>query len=280
MSREIENAIEETINTGYDFKLGTYLSDGWGNCKSAILPNWGFMTLALIISIIVGITPFIGIFVLIGYIFPALTAGIFYYIHYASTGENTFGNFFKGFLNANIIGYFWLIILVSIVISTPSIIYSYSLGLYDPIIKMYELVDSGTLEQNKLFSLAQELERLQGNQGILYKIVYYSTLIASTTFSISQFIGFPILVSSNLIGPIKALGYSFKLCINKIWWLLLLYVALLAINYVGAILLTLGLIITIPFSAGIIYSIYKTEVLSKLDKNQATLSGNNDLLDV
>ena len=44
--------------------------------------------------------------------------------------------------------------------------------------------------------------------------------------------------------------------------------------------MTLGLIITIPLSVGIIYSIYKIEVLSKLNNNQTTLSGNNDLLDV
>lgn len=280
MSIEIENAIEETINTGYRFRLTSYLSDVWENFKNVILPNWGFMTLAIIISIIVGITPFIGIFVLIGYVFPALTAGLFYYIHHITLGDNLFKNFFKGFLNANIIGYFWLFILVSIIISIPSIIYSYNIGLYDPLIKMYELFAEGRYDRNQLTDLAKEFELLQANQGIIYKVIYYSTLFASTTFSISQLLGFPILVSSNLIGPIQALGYSFKLCFKNFWWFLLLYIAIIVLNYVGTLLMTLGLIITIPLSVGIIYSIYKIEVLSKLNNNQTPLSGNNDLLDV
>ena len=60
---------------------------------------------------------------------------------------------------------------------------------------------------------------------------------------------------------------------------MLLYVILAFMNYLGAILFTFGLIITIPFSAGIVYSIFKTVVLSKLDYNQTVLSGDNDLLD-
>ena len=279
MSKEIENAIEETISKGFEFKLGLYFSDGWDNCKNVILPNWGFMTLAVIISIFVGMTPFIGVFVLIGYIIPALMAGLFYYIHYGLIGGNTFGDFFKGFFNANIIGYVWLVSIVSLLISIPSIIYSYSLGLYDPIIKNYELFASGGFEIEKLLVLSQDLKVLKDSQGMLYKVISYSTLIVSTTFSISQFIGFPILVSSNMIGPIQALVYSFRLCIKKFWWLMLLYVILAFMNYLGAILFTFGLIITIPFSAGIVYSIFKTVVLSKLDYNQTVLSGDNDLLD-
>ena len=279
MSKEIENAIEETIRKGYEFKLVIYLSDGWDSCKNVIFPNWGFMTLAVIISIFVGMTPIIGVFVLLGYIIPALMAGLFYYIHHGLIGENTFGDFFKGFLNANIIGYVWLVSICSLLISIPSIIYSYSLGLYDPIIKIYDLFANGVFKTEKLMALYQELNVLKDNQGILYIIISYITLILSTTFSISQFVGFPILVSSNMIGPIQALVYSFRLCIMKFWWLMLLYVILAIMNYFGALLFTFGLIITIPFSVGILYSIFKTEVLSKLDYNQTILSRNNDLLD-
>tara|TARA_B110000211_G_C14086713_1_gene556999 strand:- start:3632 stop:4474 length:843 start_codon:yes stop_codon:yes gene_type:complete len=280
MSKEIENAIEETINTGYKFKLGTYFSDGWENCKHAILPNWGFMTLAVIMSIAVGITPFIGVFVLFGYVLPALMSGTFYYIHLSTKGEDSFGNFFKGFQNANVIGYFWIIILISFLISTPSIVYFYSLGLYDPIIQMFELIESGGVEPVQILALSQKLAALQEAQGATYKIVYYTTLIVSTTFSTSQMIGVPILVSSNSIGPIQALAYSFRLSLHKIGWLLLLYVILAIMNYLGALLMTFGLIVTIPFSVGIIYSVYRTEVLSKLDNEQTPLSGSDDLLDV
>ena len=217
---------------------------------------------------------------MIGYVVPALIAGIFYYIHHGLKGENTFGDFFKGFFNANILGYFWLVTLISILISAPSMVYFYSLGLYDPLVQIYELIVSGDLEAEQILALSEELKRMQDEQGGIYKVVYYVTLVVSSSFTLSQFVGYPILVSSNTIGPVRAMVYSFKLCIKQFVWLLLLYIMLGVMNYVGAIVMTLGLIVTIPFSAGIVYSIYKTEVLSKLDNNQTPLSGSDDLLDV
>lgn len=103
------------------FDFGAYLSEGLSLWKKEFGPYVGFGILFLIISMVVGVIPFIGSLVNNLFVTPALTVGAYIFSHniYKKHTNPDFGQFFDGFklageiIIANLIYYLALIILMA-----------------------------------------------------------------------------------------------------------------------------------------------------------------------
>ena len=114
--------IDESIQNGYDFNIGAYISKGFELFKGNPGGYLGFTVVFIIISFITSVIPILGTLVGIG-INPPLMVGIPMAAHKQENySDIEFGNFFKGFdhfaqlIVANIIT-----ILIYIIISLPLI---------------------------------------------------------------------------------------------------------------------------------------------------------------
>lgn len=98
MSENQKAKIDQIINQGYEFKFGDYISRGFDILKKNLGGFILFTLLFLIISMVVGLIPFIGFIANTFFITPALTAGMFWVANKVWKGETTeFGDFFRGF---------------------------------------------------------------------------------------------------------------------------------------------------------------------------------------
>jgi len=96
--------INDILNNGYEFKMGTYIERGWEIVKKNLGLMIGFTILYLIITSISSLSGNSGsalsVVVSLGvyFITPALTAGFYIFIQRTEKNEHpTFGLFFKGF---------------------------------------------------------------------------------------------------------------------------------------------------------------------------------------
>jgi len=114
--------IESAIDNGYDFKIGDYFSKGLEMFKKNPGGYLGFVVVFFVISIVTSLIPILGS--LIGIVInPPLAVGMAIAAHkQEKSGDEEFGNFFKGFdhiaqlLVANII-----MLLIYIVLAIPLI---------------------------------------------------------------------------------------------------------------------------------------------------------------
>ncbi len=117
--------IDKIIQEANDFKLGDYLGRGFELFQKDM---GGFVVFALIffiVSMVIGVIPFVGSIANTFFIGPALTAGIYLVARQLDRGEPTeFGQYFKGFdfigqlaLAAFVITVFTLLVMVPFIIT-------------------------------------------------------------------------------------------------------------------------------------------------------------------
>lgn len=90
--------IDRIINEGSDFKFGDYISRGFEIFQKDMGSFIGFAAIMIVLTMVIGMIPFIGPIANQLVVSPALTVGAYLVARKLDCGEaNEFGNFFKGF---------------------------------------------------------------------------------------------------------------------------------------------------------------------------------------
>ena len=98
MTEDPRAKIERILSEGNDFKFGDYISQGFAILQKNLGGFIGFAAIFIVLSMVIGLIPFIGSFANSLVVTPALTAGAYLVARKLDRGEGTeFGDFFKGF---------------------------------------------------------------------------------------------------------------------------------------------------------------------------------------
>lgn len=90
--------IDRIINEGSDFRFGDYISRGFEIFQKDMGSFIGFAAIMIVLTMVIGMIPFIGPIANQFVVSPALTVGAYLVARKLDSGEaNEFGNFFKGF---------------------------------------------------------------------------------------------------------------------------------------------------------------------------------------
>lgn len=127
------NKLEELISDGYSFPISDYINEGWRIYKMKPIRFIAFMFLFIIISIVVSLIPLVGQIANSIILGPALFAGLYIVAHKLRKNEYSgFDNFFLGFEHlAQLAAAALTIILISLVVFSPSIYLLYNSGLIE-----------------------------------------------------------------------------------------------------------------------------------------------------
>ncbi len=239
MTQKLQNHIQN----GYEFKFGDYLSRGMDIFK---VNAGGFIGYALlfaaiyIVASLLGIIPFVGILVSLGYglfVAPCLAFGYYLVANLSSKGKIAeFGQFFKGF------DFIWKLVIISLLV-----------GLISLLIFLPFLVSMGV----SVFSFKEDPQAftaaMLGNFAL--GIISFFVLLFVTTSWVfaSQLAVF------HSMEAWQAMEASRKIVMkNPMNWLLmfLFLFVLLIINIIGFCLCLIGLIFTIPFTYCVIHAAF------------------------
>lgn len=266
-TQDIITVLEETAEQGYKFDIGKYFSDGWQLGVKIMLSNFGFMALALVIFVVSAIIPIVGALALFFYLMPALLIGPYFAAHKAKIGAFNFDSYFLGFSAGNYFGYFWVMFLFIILTAIPGQLYLYFSGFWDALITQ-------NLDNAQAGRIITPMQIFPAGYWVVTAITFIVTMFLYT----SQLLSFPIIVSSK-IGGFRVFKYSMRIVRKNFWWFLLLNFIFIIINYIGALLLGAGLIVTVPFTVGVFYSIYHDIIYSKVNDTDDLKTSLNDVLD-
>ena len=98
MIEEPKAKIERIIAEGINFRFGDYISRGFEIFQKNMGIFIGFTLVFFIVSMVIGVIPFVGLFANNLVVSPALTVGLYLVARKLDRGERAeFGDFFKGF---------------------------------------------------------------------------------------------------------------------------------------------------------------------------------------
>lgn len=244
--------LNQLLLRDYTVDLNRFISRGWEIANKYWGGFIGFLLVNFLISLVLGFLPFVGTFVSL-IISAPLNAG--YYIvafKLAKGQEVTFGDFFKGFQNA----YFLPTLLATLVIGLFAVVCILPFGIaFGVSIISQAAVNPETLNPAAL--TIPFLLLLIGLVPLIYISVAYSFAI-------------PLIVGKKLeFWP--AMELSRKL-ITKRWLAFFgFYLVLGLINFAGALLCGLGILITAPLTFCAVIAAYEAIVgLPPFDPSQVT----------
>lgn len=240
MSAKFNNAtIESIIEKGFEINIGQSFSEGWQLCKKTMLHLIGFsllliggsMAIFMLSGFVLQSIP--ALMIIVGLVYIFVFAGLFmgYYTFLVKVGKGniSFGNFFIGF---EFIGQLIIYYILMLALQLPVIFF------------VSFVTDTSMFSSGRGMGGDQLLSQLL-TQG-------YSSFLSLL------FIFVFFLIADKDISCTKAISASTKIVMNKFLHFILLAFVLLAINVVGALLLVIGLFITIPLTFCIIYVVYQS----------------------
>jgi hypothetical protein len=222
--------LETLLQSGYEFQLGSYLSDGWEIFRRGIWSFAGFTLLFFGIQFGMGLIPFIGT---VGSLFISapLSAGYILVAHHLDKKENPeFGIFFKGFD-------FWGPLVLLAIIQSVLLV-----SLLLPIM----ITGFGGFDKFLEYFTASPSERLltdfsfqPGNWTffMLLPLIYLSISWRWSSFFILFY----------RMSPLAALEASRKVITKRFFMFLLFYIIIGLVVLSGVILLFIGVFFTLSF---------------------------------
>jgi hypothetical protein len=211
---------DTSLHHGFNVPVSKYLSDGWRVLEQNMGAFIGFFCLSIIIQIIASCIPFATLI-----ISPCFTAGYYIVAKKIYGGENTeFGDFFKGF---DFIGQLILMTIINVAIYVVALVPTYLIILFGTIASV------GT---------ASSL----GSGSIIVSISVVLILMCGFIYLAVSYIFAGHFVVFHKMEAWKAMEASRKL-IGKNWvGMFGLGLALIAIQFAGALFCFIGLIVTMP----------------------------------
>ncbi len=133
MNENYKQRIDEILDDGYDFEIGTYLRRGYEIFKKNAGGFIGFLLLSACISGFAQIIPLVGIVISTIVIGPAIMLGFYLVANKVSAGEHTeFNDFFKGFEHVGQLAAYTLVFLLfGLLIMSPVIYMAFNTGIID-----------------------------------------------------------------------------------------------------------------------------------------------------
>ncbi|MEM7103430.1 MAG: glycerophosphoryl diester phosphodiesterase membrane domain-containing protein [Bacteroidota bacterium] len=221
-----DDKLNEIVDSGYEFRSSEYISKAFAIFKQTPGSYIGFVLLAFVVLMILGIIPLVNI--LANFLSPVLFAGIYIVSQKIDTNQNfEFSNFFDGFKRNP-----GQIILASILMGLIACAAAIPM-----IVGLVPMMMSGT-EPGAMFFL-----------GLLVSMVIIFYLMVSWIFTV-QFIIF------HNMQAWQAMQASMKLVKGK-WWSVFGFIIMLGfMNMLGALCLLVGLLVTMPVSQIAMYTAF------------------------
>ena len=256
---------------GYKFELSNYISQGWKLGLQSLGWLILFAIIYLSISIVTQLIPIIGRFAQTFILAPVLSAGVTYFLHKKSTtGESDFSSFFDGFKNlGNLVVLNLLILLLFMVTMIPLLASMFSL------LNMEFFQAIANEDRVAMEAIGRNIVSSAGGVGIGVGVFISVLLVCILMLSLVFAKQFVIIGELSAVEAIKA---SIQVAKKKIFPLFGFMIVLVLINILGLLPLGLGLIVTIPMSAGAVYFMFKDIVISQVNSGEIILS-EDDILD-
>jgi uncharacterized membrane protein len=225
------NNIETLLQSGYEFHLGQYLSDGWEIYKRGFWSFAGFTLLFFTIQFSLNLIPFFGTLGSFFITIP-LSAGYLLVAHRLEKNENPeFGVFFKGF---DFLGPLILLALIQSVAIFALLIPILIIGFSDfsSIIEIFT-----TSPAEVMFDTDSSFNAVPWMLFLLLPLIYLSMSWRWSTFFILFYD----------MKPLAALEASRKIITRQFFMFLLFYIIAGLIVASGILLLLVGILFTLPF---------------------------------
>lgn len=220
--------LEDALNHGYEFNPTSYFSKGFEYFKERAGEFIGYTIVYLIISMVIGMIPFIGS--LISFVISGpLAVGILIFTHRMHTNQDLeFSNFFDGFKKFTpLFATYILQMAFYFVLALPLI---FIIGM--------EFVQAAAL--GDVEALMETGEIVMDNAGILFGYVLLFVYIG-ISFRWSLHLAY-----FHDYSPVNAIKTSFLL-VNKNWFSHFLFILLAALAALGGfVALVIGIIVAIP----------------------------------
>lgn len=240
--------INQILRSGYTVDMNGWISRGWEICQSNLGLFIGFFLTTIGIGLVLGLIPFLGsaVSIVIG---GPLNAGMLIAAFKVMKGQTlSFNDFFKGFQNS----YFVPILLVTLVISAIALACLIPAGIGFGLLVLVK-------EQQQLAAIVALVSGLLALVGFL-AIIY---------FSISYSFAIPLVIGRKM--PFWPAMEASRKVVGKQWFGILGFAFVLGlINFAGALLCGLGLLVTAPLSSCAIAAAYERIFgLPSFDPSQA-----------
>lgn len=233
---DTKDRLEQIAEDGYDFQFGEYFSKGWQLFSDQAGGFIGYTFLAGMISMIVGLIPFVGSFAGI-FVNPVLIAGFLIVAYKLDRNQNVqFGDFFKGFDNIGQLGLTNFI--VSLIVLAACVPFFVVAGM-----SVFELIMNGGLEED---------------MQVFFETFNWSSLFLLiipliVTFLLSWSTYFVALYRLEFMDAIKL---SYKI-ILKNWIMIFLFSIVVSfVMGAGVLLLGVGLLLSVPLGMCCIYAAF------------------------
>src|SRR5690606_30696718 len=222
------NQLEEALIHGYEFNPGTYSSKGFEYFKERAGEFIGFTLVYLIISMVIGMIPFIGQVVSIVISGP-LSVAYLIFTHRMHTGDTVeFSNFFDGFKKFSPLFATYLIqIAIYLILALPLI---FLIG--------FEFIQQ--IASSDVEAIMDSADLLRDNAIIMFAYVLLFIYIGISfrwSLHLAYFFDY---------SPVQAIKTSFML-VSKNWFSHLLFILIASlVAILGVVALVIGLLVAIP----------------------------------
>jgi hypothetical protein len=238
-----ESRLEKSLNEGYEFNMGKYISTGFDVFKKE---PWMLMGFLVVYAIIAMVTSSI-ISVLSAVVSVPLGVGFFIFANKVTTGRNAqFGDFFGGFkLFIPLMLNYLVTMFIALLIFSPGILYFLvSVDFFSEIANGGNQVEIMTKLMGLLITLPAVI--------ILFFVSMLVWIYFGVSFTLSQQ-----LIVFNGLDFWSSIKTSMKL-VNKKWFSFFGFlIVLVLINILGMLCLFFGLLVTVPASICAIYAAYE-----------------------
>jgi hypothetical protein len=228
--------LQDVLSNGYSFTIGDAFTQGIQLFQERLWSYAGFTIIQFLTSFLINKIPVVGS--LIGLVLsPTLGAGPFFVADKTFKKQNPeFETFFDGFkskIGDIILNYLILIGLFLLVCVPMGVLLFVFGGLSSFNLNNIGSFFSGSLMLTIIFML-------------LLLVVFVGSLLVFNT---------PLLLFENL-GPWGAVEKSAKIVLKNFGLILLLVLSLILLNILGAVVLLIGLLFTVPLSTCVVYAAY------------------------
>lgn len=253
MTYSNQNDLNAILQKDYTVDIGGFISRGWAIMQENMGGFIGFLVVTFLINIVLAFLPFVGSLasIIIG---GPLQAGNYIVAFKIGKRQPTeFGDFFKGFQNAYFLNIFLATLVISIfagICFAPAIVVIFLAAATADV--------SGDAGAGMLAVI-----------GPLGFVLFLVGMVAAVFISVAYLFSIPLIVGKRMeFWP--AMETSRKL-LSKKWGSIFVFLIVLGlINFAGAMLCGLGLLVTAPLSACAIAAAYESIVgLPTFDPSQA-----------
>ncbi|MGE0635112.1 MAG: hypothetical protein AB7G44_15115 [Bacteroidia bacterium] len=238
-----ESRLEKSLNEGYEFKMGKYISTGFDVFKKE---PWMLMGFLVVYAVIAMVTSGI-ISILSAVVSVPLGVGFFIFANKVTTGRNAqFGDFFSGFKSFVPLMLNYLVtMLIALVIFSPGILYFIvSVDFFSEIANGGNQIEIMTKLMGLLITLPAVI------------ILFFISMIVWIYIGVSLILSQQLIVFNGL-DYWSSIKTSMKL-VSKKWFSFFGFLIVLGlINILGMLCLFFGLLVTVPATICAIYAAYE-----------------------